>query len=160
MRKHRQYERAPDIRTSLADPVEERQVLRKAAERDVLAVVRRRRRVALTLGERLHRAAECRPRFVERHVVARVDEIERCGEAGQAASDDGGPHQRPCPTMRSFVSAERCGGPSKTSKPRSSMRSSVARYRPANVDTQSALRESSERSSPSPSCRYARARSA
>ena len=100
---------------ALADPVEEGEVFREAAERDVLAVVGRRRWVAVPLGQRLHGAAERRARLVERDAVARVRELERRRETGEAAADDGRSHQRPCPTIRSFVSADRCGGPTKTS---------------------------------------------
>ena len=81
-------------RTEPACPIRarKREVLRAAAERDVLAVVGRRRRVALALGQRLHRAAERRPRLEEGHLVAGVGEVERRGEPGQAAADDHGPH--------------------------------------------------------------------
>ena len=83
----------------------------------MLAVVGRRRRIALALGQRLHGAAERRPRLVERDGVALVGELERGREPGQPASDDGGVHGRstPAPTMRSFVSGESCGGPPNTS---------------------------------------------
>ena len=54
----------------------------------MLAVVGRRGRIALTLGQRLHRAAERRPRLVERDRVALVGELERGREAGEPASDD------------------------------------------------------------------------
>ena len=125
---HRQYQRTPLVRGALADPVEEGQVLREAPERDVLPVVGRRRGIALAFGQRLHCATERRPRLVQRHLVARVDKIERSRQPGEAAADDCGPHRRrPSPTIRSFVSVESCGGPSKTSKPRASIRSSVAR---------------------------------
>ena len=63
-------------------------VLLEAAERDVLAVVGRRRRVALALGQRLHGAAERRPRLVQHDLVAGVDELERGREAGEPAADD------------------------------------------------------------------------
>ena len=84
-----------------------REVLREAAERDVLAVVGRRLRVALARGQRLHRAAERRPRLVERDVGAGVDEVERGGEPGEPAADDGDPHaSSPRATIASFVRVE------------------------------------------------------
>ena len=118
----------PPHRAALADAFEKGEVLREAAERDVLPVVRRRRRVALSLRQRLDGAAERRPGLEERDVVTRVHQFECSGAACEAAADHGGLHRRrPPPTIRSFVSVESCGGPSKTSKPRASMRSSVAR---------------------------------
>ena len=113
--------------STLADALEEAEVLGEAAERDVLAVVGRRRGVALALGKRLDGAAERRPRLVERDGVTLVGELERRSQAGQTASDNGDVHGRmtPAPTMRSFVSGDSCGGPPNTSKPRSSIRSSV-----------------------------------
>src|SRR5207248_6951742 len=115
------------------------------AERDVLAVVRRRRRISLALRQRLHRPAQRRTCFEQRDVVTSAQELEGGRATREAAADDRGSHRRkPSPTIRSFASADRRGGPANTSKPDASIRSSVARYSPANVDTQSALRESSE----------------
>ena len=115
-------------RPRLADPLEEREVLGEAAEGDVLPVVGRRRRIAVALGKRLHGAAERRPGFQQGDVVPRVQQLERRRAAREAAADDHRLHRRsPAPTIRSFVSADRCGGPSKTPKPRASIRSSVAR---------------------------------
>ncbi len=93
----------------------------------MLAVVGRWLGVALALGERLDCAAERRPRLVERDGVTLVGELQRGREAGQTASDNGDVHGRmtPAPTIRSFVSGDSCGGPPNTSKPRSSIRSSV-----------------------------------
>ena len=93
----RQVEREAAVRASFADAVEEAQVLGEAAERDVLAVVGRRRRIALALRQRLHGAAERRPCLVERDGVALVDELEGGGEPGQATSDDRDLHGRSTP---------------------------------------------------------------
>ena len=60
----------------------------------MLAVVGRRRRVALALGQRLDGAAERRPRLVEDDLVAGVGQLERRGEAGEPAADDGDPPRR------------------------------------------------------------------
>ena len=127
-RDHGQLEREPAVGAALADAVEEAQVLGEAAERDVLAVVGRRGRITLTLRQRLHGAAERRPRLVERDRVALVGELERGRETGQPASDDRAfmAGALPAPTMRSFVSGESCGGPPNTSNPRFSIRSSVS----------------------------------
>ena len=47
-----------------------------------------------------------------------VDELERSREPGEPAADDGDSHDRRlAATIRSFVSGESRGGPSKTSKP-------------------------------------------
>ena len=82
----------------------------------MLAVVGRRGWIAFALRQRLHGAAERRPRLVERHGVALVGELERGREAGQPAADDGRLHlSSPPATMRSFVSAESCGGSPNTS---------------------------------------------
>ena len=91
---HRQREPRAQIRAALADAVEEAEVLGEAAERDVLAVVGRRLRIALALRQRLHRAAERRPRLVQRHVDACVDEVER---RGRPAS--------PPPTTATFIAS-------------------------------------------------------
>ena len=113
---HGQLERESAVGRPLADPVEKAQVLGEAAERDVLAVVGRRLGIALARGERLNRAAERRPRLVEGDVAACVHELERSREPSQAAADDRSSHRRsPDPAIRSFVSADRCGGPAKTS---------------------------------------------
>ena len=125
---HGQVELQAAHRARLADPVEEAQVLREAAERDVLAVVGRRLGVAFAPRQGLHRPAERRPGLVQRHLVARVGQVERGRQPGEAAADDRDLHRRsPAPTMRSFVSRERRTEPSKTSNPRASIRSSVAR---------------------------------
>ena len=94
----------------------------------MLAVVGRRRGVALPLGQRLDRAAEGRPRFEQPDLPAGVHELERGREPREAAADDGGSHRRnPCPTIFSFESVESFGGPPKTSQPPASIRSSVSR---------------------------------
>ena len=61
---HRQVKGKAAVRLTLADALEEAEVLREAAQRDVLAVVGRWLGVALALGERLDCAAERRPRLV------------------------------------------------------------------------------------------------
>ena len=125
---HRQGESLPDVGPGFADPVEKAEVLREAAERDVLAVVGRRIRIALALRQRLYRATERRTSLVERHVDACVDEVERRGETGQSAADNGSPHRtRPRATTASLLRVERRHDRSKTSKPFSSMRSSCPR---------------------------------
>jgi hypothetical protein len=123
-----QHERLPPNRASLADPLEEAEVLREAAERNVLPVVRSGLRIAFAPRQGVHRAAEPRASFVEHHLVALLDKLERCAETRETPSDDGDSHRRsPAPTMRSFVSGESRTEPSKTSNPRASIRSSVAR---------------------------------
>jgi hypothetical protein len=115
---HRQPQRLPAECLCRADTREEAPVGREAAERDVLAVVGRRRGIALALGERLHGTAERRPGLVKDDLVTRVDELERRREPGEAAADDGdaASSQRNEPaTIRSFVGSDRRGGPSKTS---------------------------------------------
>ena len=93
----------------------------------MLAVVRRRIGIALPFRQRLHRAAERRPRLVDRHVVAAVDEVERSRESGQTAADDRGLHrQSPRATTASFAGAESRVRSPKTSQPLASIRSSVA----------------------------------
>ena len=125
---HRQGEPRAQDEPRFADAVEEAQVLREAAERDVLAVVRRRLRVALALRQRLHGAAQRRPRLEQRHLRARVDEVERGREPGEAASDDRRPHRSsPRATTASFAGVERRHDAPKTSKPFSSIRSSCPR---------------------------------
>ena len=125
---HRQREARAQHRAALADPVEEAQVLREAAERDVLAVVGRRLGIAVARGQRLHGAAERRPRLVERHLRAGVDEVERRRQPCEAAPHDRDPHRTsPRATTASFAGVEsRHDGP-KTSKPFASMRSSWPR---------------------------------
>ena len=94
----------------------------------MLAVVRRRLRVSLPLRQRLHGAAERRPRLEHRHVGARVDQVERSRESGETASDDERPHRTsPLATTASFAGADRRVFSPNTSKPFASMRSSVAR---------------------------------
>ena len=85
---HRQAEARAEVRAALAYALEEAEVLGEAVERDVLAVVRRRLRVSLALGECLHRAAECRARLMEDDFLPRVHELERGGEAREPAADD------------------------------------------------------------------------
>ena len=68
------------------------------------------------------------PRLDERHLVSFVHELERRRQPGQPAADHDRPHRRsPEPTIRSFWSGERRGGPAKTSNPAASIRSRVAR---------------------------------
>ena len=125
---HGQVERDADDRTRAPDPIEKGEVVLEAAECDVLPVVRRWIRIALTARQRLHLAAEGRTCLEDDDLLTCVDELERGAEPGEPAADDGHPHRRkPPPTIRSLVSAERCGGPAKTSKSRASIRSSVAR---------------------------------
>ena len=113
---HRELEGTPVERSGRAGEPEELLPGGEAAEADVLAVVGRRRRVALPLRQRLHRAAERRARLEQRHLLARPDQTERGRETGEPAADHDAPHRRrPPPTMRSFWSGERCGGPAKTS---------------------------------------------
>src|SRR5262249_45377144 len=84
----RELEPATPVGAALADSVEEREVLREAPERAVLPVVRRRRRVAVALRERLHRASQRRPGLEERDVVRRVGKLESGGQAREPAADD------------------------------------------------------------------------
>ena len=91
----------------LPDPREEAEVLGAAPERDVLAVVRRRVGVALARGQRLHRAPERRARLEDGDVVARVGQVERGGEPGQAAADDDSLHS--AATARTLPTAESRG---------------------------------------------------
>src|SRR4029079_15486923 len=83
-----QRERLAAERAAPADPLDEAAVLGEAAERDVLAVVRRRRRVTLKLGQRLDGAAQRRTGLVEDDLVPRVDQLERSGQARQPPADD------------------------------------------------------------------------
>jgi len=137
---HRECEPAAEHRGGLPDPVEEEEVGRTAAEGDVLSVVGRGARVALPLGQGLDGAAEGRPRLEQRHLLARVDQVERSREPGEPPAYDDGPHRTSTdPTMRSFVSVGIAVRPSKTSKPAASIRSRIARYSPAKVATQAAL---------------------
>jgi hypothetical protein len=85
---HRKGERLATEGVALPDPGEESRVLLEAAEGDVLAVVRRRRRILLTLGQRLDGTAERRPRFVQEDRVPSIDELERSRQAGEPAADD------------------------------------------------------------------------
>src|SRR5438132_10730372 len=115
---HREPEPRAQDRASLADPPEEAEVLGEAAERDVLAVVGRRLRVALPPRQGLHRASEGRPRLVERHLVPGVRELEGRTQPREPSSYDGDPHLRSAaPKVRSFVSGESRSEPSKTSNP-------------------------------------------
>ena len=151
---HRQREPRAEVRAPFADPVEEAEVLGETAERDVLPVVGGRLGVALALGQRLHGAAQRRPCLEHRYGMARVGEVERRREAGQAPSYDRHLHGRsPFATTASLRGVESRGFSPNTSNPRASIRSSVSRYRPANVPTQSALRRSSDSSRRSPSAR-------
>ena len=84
--------------------------------------------VALPARQGLDGAAERRPGFVQRDIVAVVSQVERRRQPGEPAAHHGDLHLRsPAPTMRSFVSRESRSEPSKTSNPRASIRSSVAR---------------------------------
>src|SRR5207244_1162033 len=125
---HRQLEPEPLGGAGFADPVEEAEVLGEAAERDVLAVVGRRLWVAVAVRESLDGAAEGRSRLEHGDLVPSVHELERGGEAGEPASDDGCFHRASAPTTtRSFVTGDSDGGPPKTSKPFFSIRSRVER---------------------------------
>ena len=92
---HGQLEPPSPVGAAFADALEEGEVLREAAERDVLPVVGRRRRVAVALRERLDGAAQRRPRLGELDIVTGIDELERGGEARQPAADDGDLHVVP-----------------------------------------------------------------
>ncbi len=125
---HRQPEPRAEVRASLPDPVEEAEVLGEAAERDVLAVVRRRLGIAVARGQRLDGPAERRPRLVEDDLLPRVDELERCSEPRQPAAHDRDSHRSsPFATTASFCGAESRVLPEKTSNEFASIRSSVAR---------------------------------
>ncbi len=94
----------------------------------MLAVIRRRLRVALAFGQGLDGSAERRSRFEHGHVGARVDEVECRGEPRETASDDDRLHRTsPFATTASFAGAESRVFSPKTSNPFASMRSSVAR---------------------------------
>ncbi len=73
----------------------------------MLAVVRRRVGVALAGGERLHRAPERRARLDDGDLVARVGQVERRGEPGQATADDHSLHR--AATARTLPTAESRG---------------------------------------------------
>ena len=125
---HGEAQRQPADSAEAPDPLEEAEISREAAEGDVLAVVWRRFRIALAPRKRLDRPTERRAGFEQRHLVPCVRELERRREPGQAAADHDRPHLRsPEPTMRSFWSGERPGGPPKTSNSAASIRSRVAR---------------------------------
>src|SRR5918996_1096780 len=100
----------------LPDVLEEAEVLREAAQRDVLAVVGRRVRIALAPGERLDGAAERWPRLHHGDLVASAHELERRREARQPPADDDRPHS--AATARTLPAAERRGRSLKTSKSR------------------------------------------
>jgi hypothetical protein len=70
LRDHGKRETKASQRSCLPDALEEANVLRAASERHVLAVVGRRRRIALSLRERLHRAAQRGPRLQQADVMA------------------------------------------------------------------------------------------
>ena len=126
---HRQREPRAQIRAAFADAVEEAEVLGEAAERDVLAVVGRRRGIAFALRQRLHRAAERRARLVQRHVGAarRRARARRRGRRGRRRRPPAFiatalvRRRRASPASRAGTSAP------KTSKPFASMRSSWPR---------------------------------
>jgi len=123
---HRELERQPFDLAGTAHPLEEAQILVETAESDVLAVVGRRLRVALALGERLHLAAECWTSLEQPHIVAGIRQVERGREAGETATNHNNLHRASAaPTTRSLATGESDGGPSKTSKPSASIRSSV-----------------------------------
>ena len=160
---HGQREPRAQVRAALADALEEAEVLGEAAERDVLAVVRRRLGIAVALRQRLHRAAERRPRLVQRHVCARVHEVERGGEARRARRRRPRPSSRseaPRATTASFAGVESRHDGAEDVEAVRLHAVELAAVEPANVATQSALRRSSESSSRSPSARCARARCA
>ena len=113
---HRQREPDPPHRRRLTGERDELRPRGEAGERDVLAVVGRRRGVALPLGQRLHRAAEGRPRLEHGHLVALLAEPECGREAREAAAYHDDSHRSsPPPTIASLRAAERCGLPAKTS---------------------------------------------
>ncbi len=125
---HGQGEPHAQVRAALADPLEEAQVLGEAAERDVLAVVGRRLRIALAVGQRLDGAAERRPSLVDGDGMPGVDQVERRGQPRQAAADDRDLHGRsPRATTASLRGVESRVFSPKTSKPLASIRSSVSR---------------------------------
>ncbi len=110
---HRQRQALAPVGGAAPDALQEREVLGAAAQRDVLAVVGRRIGVALALGQRLHGAAERRPRLEQRHLMSAVCELERGGEPGKAAADDDRPHR--AATARTLPTAESCGRRENTS---------------------------------------------
>ena len=115
---HRERD-APD-RGVLPDAPQKAQVLAATAERNVLAVVGRRGRIALPLRKCLNGAAERRPPLEQGHRRASVDEIERRRQTGEPAPDHHCPHyaasrMRPLPITRSLPNAERLGRAEKTS---------------------------------------------
>ena len=110
---YRERERLPPDRPGLAHALEEAEVLGAAAERDVLAVVGRRIRVALAHRQGLHRAAEGRPRLEDGDVVAGFGEVERGREAGKASAHDDSFHR--AATARTLPTAESRGRLVKTS---------------------------------------------
>ena len=104
---HGQPEPRAEVRAALPDAVEEAEVFGEAAERDVLAVVRRRLRVSVARGQRLHRAAERRARLVENDLSPCIDELERRGEAREPAADDRDLQRKtPRATTASFAGVE------------------------------------------------------
>src|SRR5919201_1415083 len=104
-------------RAELPDPAQECLVALEAPEGDVLAVVGRRGRIALTLGERLDGTAQRRPRLVERDLGPGVHQAQRGREAGQAPSYDHCLHNSADATILSLVGSDSRGGPANTSKP-------------------------------------------
>src|SRR4029453_298057 len=109
----------------LPDLGDEVEVGRATAQRDVVAVVGRRARIALALGQGLNCATERRSRFGELHVVALARELERGRKAGEPATDDRDPHS--ATTARIFSTVDRWGGSMKTSYPRARIWSSRPR---------------------------------
>ena len=110
---HGQLEpQAPD-RARLPDPLEEAQILGEAAEGDVLAVVGRRRRVAVSLRQGLDGSAECRARLEQGHVGAGVEAVERGGEPGQATPDHRHSHVLTVPRATTL----QCSVPKVVSRP-------------------------------------------
>ena len=94
----------------------------------MLAVVGRRLGVALAVGQCLHGATERRPSLVHSHGMARVDEVERRGEAREASADNRDLHGRsPRATTASLRGVESRVFSPNTSKPAASIRSSVSR---------------------------------
>jgi hypothetical protein len=114
---HGHVEREPLEARRLAEILDEAEVGGAAAQRDVLAVVRRRRRVALALRQRLDGAAERRAGLQHHHLVALGAQVERSCCARDAAADDDGPHSgtSPRPTMASLRAVGTLGRRVKTS---------------------------------------------
>jgi hypothetical protein len=95
---------APE-RPRLPDLGDEIEVRGAASEGNVLAIVGRRARIPLPLGECLNRAAERRPCLEQAHAMTLSRELERCRQAREPPADDRDPHS--ATTARIFSTVER-----------------------------------------------------